>query len=181
MGMVVLAGFVVMLLVATGLRERVMNAVPYSLRKAISIGIGLFIMLIGLVTITLSTYMIVHSQRLYELIEPLLGPFERRHPFREDAAEDFSADRDFDVILFGLGRYGGRPVSRAVVDYYHQVDMGQLAGRSDSGGDALLLVQCRDDDSHSGNGRLIHAPHSSAPGSCLRALEGVRASNSVGE
>ncbi|MFJ9726274.1 NCS2 family permease [Streptomyces sp. NPDC101209] len=49
MGMVVLAGLVVMLLVATGLRERVMNAVPYSLRKAISIGIGLFIMLIGLV------------------------------------------------------------------------------------------------------------------------------------
>ncbi|MFE4665348.1 NCS2 family permease [Streptomyces sp. NPDC056716] len=49
MGMVVLAGFVVMLLVATGLRERVMAAVPYSLRKAIAIGIGLFIMLIGLV------------------------------------------------------------------------------------------------------------------------------------
>ncbi|MFD3503786.1 NCS2 family permease [Streptomyces sp. NPDC058678] len=49
MGMVVLAGFIVMILVATGLRERVMNAVPYSLRKAISIGIGLFIMLIGLV------------------------------------------------------------------------------------------------------------------------------------
>jgi AGZA family xanthine/uracil permease-like MFS transporter len=49
MGMVVLAGFVVMLLVATGLRERVMNAVPHGLRKAISIGIGLFIMLIGLV------------------------------------------------------------------------------------------------------------------------------------
>ncbi|MCX4812875.1 NCS2 family permease [Streptomyces sp. NBC_01239] len=49
MGMVVLAGLVVMLLVATGLRERVMNAVPYGLRKAISIGIGLFIMLIGLV------------------------------------------------------------------------------------------------------------------------------------
>ncbi|WP_405679548.1 NCS2 family permease [Streptomyces sp. NBC_01511] len=49
MGMVVLAGFLVMLLVATGLRERVMNAVPTSLRKGIAIGIGLFIMLIGLV------------------------------------------------------------------------------------------------------------------------------------
>ncbi|MER6218591.1 NCS2 family permease [Streptomyces sp. NPDC001674] len=49
MGMVVLAGFVVMLLVATGLRERVMNAVPTGLRKGIAIGIGLFIMLIGLV------------------------------------------------------------------------------------------------------------------------------------
>ncbi|MFI6694448.1 NCS2 family permease [Streptomyces sp. NPDC050433] len=49
MGMVVLAGFLVMLLVATGLRERVMNAVPTSLRKGIAIGIGFFIMLIGLV------------------------------------------------------------------------------------------------------------------------------------
>ncbi|MER5499427.1 MULTISPECIES: NCS2 family permease [unclassified Streptomyces] len=49
MGMVVLAGFVVMLLVATGLRERVMHAVPTSLRKGIAIGIGLFILLIGLV------------------------------------------------------------------------------------------------------------------------------------
>ena len=38
-----------MLLVATGLRERVMNAVPLGLRKGIAIGIGLFILLIGLV------------------------------------------------------------------------------------------------------------------------------------
>ncbi|MEZ0093954.1 NCS2 family permease [Streptacidiphilus sp. EB129] len=49
MGMVVLAGFAIMLLVATGLRERVMSAVPLGLRKAIAIGIGLFIALIGLV------------------------------------------------------------------------------------------------------------------------------------
>ena len=49
MGMVVLAGFAIMILVATGLRERVMTAVPIGLRKAIAIGIGLFIALIGLV------------------------------------------------------------------------------------------------------------------------------------
>ncbi|MFJ1755649.1 NCS2 family permease [Kitasatospora sp. NPDC088134] len=49
MGMVVLAGVAIMLLVATGLRERVMNAVPLGLRKAIAIGIGLFISLAGLV------------------------------------------------------------------------------------------------------------------------------------
>ncbi|MBF9068062.1 NCS2 family permease [Streptacidiphilus fuscans] len=49
MGMVVLAGIAIMLLVATGLRERVMAAVPLSLRKAIAIGIGLFIALIGMV------------------------------------------------------------------------------------------------------------------------------------
>ncbi|MCC9306685.1 NCS2 family permease [Kitasatospora sp. RB6PN24] len=49
MGMVMLAGFCIMLLVATGLRERVMNAVPLGLRKAIAIGIGLFIALVGCV------------------------------------------------------------------------------------------------------------------------------------
>ncbi|MEU8852296.1 NCS2 family permease [Streptomyces sp. NPDC048564] len=49
MGIVVLAGIAIMVLVATGLRERVMNAVPTGLRKAIAIGIGLFIALIGLV------------------------------------------------------------------------------------------------------------------------------------
>lgn len=69
--------------------------------------------LVGLVTITLSTYMIVHSQRLYELLEPLLRPFERRHPFREDAAEGFGTKQHFDTILFGLGRYG-RGIARGL-------------------------------------------------------------------
>ncbi|MFI0739529.1 NCS2 family permease [Streptomyces sp. NPDC021100] len=49
MGMVVLAGLVLMLLVASGLRQRVMDAIPNGLRRAIAIGIGLFISLIGLV------------------------------------------------------------------------------------------------------------------------------------
>ncbi|MFH8368671.1 NCS2 family permease [Streptomyces sp. NPDC018031] len=49
MGMVVLAGLVLMILVASGLRQRVMDAIPGGLRRAIAIGIGLFIALIGLV------------------------------------------------------------------------------------------------------------------------------------
>ncbi|MEV4435556.1 NCS2 family permease [Streptomyces sp. NPDC049555] len=49
MGMVVLAGLVLMILVASGLRQRVMDAIPAGLRRAIAIGIGLFISLIGLV------------------------------------------------------------------------------------------------------------------------------------
>ncbi|MEU2080535.1 NCS2 family permease [Streptomyces albus] len=49
MGLVVLAGIVLMLLVASGLRQRVMDAIPAGLRRAIAIGIGLFISLIGLV------------------------------------------------------------------------------------------------------------------------------------
>ncbi|AJT65032.1 hypothetical protein T261_3362 [Streptomyces lydicus] len=49
MGMVVLAGLVLMVLVASGLRQRVMDAIPNGLRRAIAIGIGLFISLVGLV------------------------------------------------------------------------------------------------------------------------------------
>ncbi|MEU4683582.1 NCS2 family permease [Streptomyces xinghaiensis] len=49
MGMVVLAGLVLMILVASGLRQRVLDAIPNGLRRSIAIGIGLFITLIGLV------------------------------------------------------------------------------------------------------------------------------------
>ncbi|MEU8581373.1 NCS2 family permease [Streptomyces abikoensis] len=49
MGMCVIYGIVIMLLVLTGLRERVMNAIPLELKHAITMGIGMFIALIGLV------------------------------------------------------------------------------------------------------------------------------------
>ncbi|MBA2293992.1 MAG: NCS2 family permease, partial [Actinobacteria bacterium] len=48
MGLVVIEGIAVTLLVLTGLRERVMDAIPLDLKKAIAIGIGLFIAFIGL-------------------------------------------------------------------------------------------------------------------------------------
>ncbi|MEV6314376.1 NCS2 family permease [Streptomyces sp. NPDC051776] len=49
MGMCVMYGVIIMLLVVTGLRELIMNAIPLALKHAITIGIGLFIALIGLV------------------------------------------------------------------------------------------------------------------------------------
>jgi AGZA family xanthine/uracil permease-like MFS transporter len=49
MGLVVLNGLLVLLLVVAGVREAVMNAIPLDLRRAISVGIGLFIALIGAV------------------------------------------------------------------------------------------------------------------------------------
>jgi AGZA family xanthine/uracil permease-like MFS transporter len=49
MGVIVLEGLVVLLLVLVGLREAVMNAVPLGLKRAIGVGIGLFILFIGLV------------------------------------------------------------------------------------------------------------------------------------
>jgi AGZA family xanthine/uracil permease-like MFS transporter len=49
MGVIVLEGLVVLVLVLVGLREAVMNAVPLGLKRAIGVGIGLFILFIGLV------------------------------------------------------------------------------------------------------------------------------------
>ncbi|GAB3777938.1 NCS2 family permease [Nocardioides ungokensis] len=49
MGLVVLEGLVILVLVLTGFRQAVFHAVPAQLKTAISVGIGLFIALIGFV------------------------------------------------------------------------------------------------------------------------------------
>ncbi|WP_240611324.1 MULTISPECIES: NCS2 family permease [unclassified Actinobaculum] len=49
MGIIVIEGIVVVLLVLTGLREAIFRAVPKYLRTAISVGIGLFVTIVGLV------------------------------------------------------------------------------------------------------------------------------------
>jgi AGZA family xanthine/uracil permease-like MFS transporter len=49
MGVIVLEGLVVTLLVLVGLREAIMRAVPMALKRAIGVGIGLFILFIGFI------------------------------------------------------------------------------------------------------------------------------------
>jgi Kef-type K+ transport system membrane component KefB len=61
--------------------------------------------LVGLVTITLSTYMILYAQALYRLAEPYLVAFERRVAHREGDVPPHS-QRPYDAVIFGVGRYG---------------------------------------------------------------------------
>jgi adenine/guanine/hypoxanthine permease len=49
MGIIFMEGIVITLLVLTGFRQAVLDAVPLTLKRAISVGIGLFILFIGLV------------------------------------------------------------------------------------------------------------------------------------
>ena len=49
MGVIVLEGLIILVLVIVGLREAIMNAVPLALKRAIGVGIGLFILFIGFV------------------------------------------------------------------------------------------------------------------------------------
>jgi Kef-type K+ transport system membrane component KefB len=63
--------------------------------------------LVGLVTITASTYMILYAQSLYERLAPWLRVFERHHPQREADGEPAGTTGP-DAIVIGLGRYGQR-------------------------------------------------------------------------
>ena len=84
--------------------------------------------LVGLITISLSTYMITYSHMLYARLERFLGPFERRNPWRE-TIQGTAENKRYDVLLFGLGRYGGaitrrlrrRGVSVLGIDFNPQV------------------------------------------------------------
>ena len=49
MGVIVVEGLLITVLVLTGVREAILNAIPMDLKRAIGIGIGAFIALIGLV------------------------------------------------------------------------------------------------------------------------------------
>src|SRR5690606_8567216 len=49
MGVIVAEGLAITLLVVAGIRERVLDAIPDSLKRAIGAGIGLFLAAIGLV------------------------------------------------------------------------------------------------------------------------------------
>ncbi|TCP12481.1 transporter (CPA2 family) [Crenobacter luteus] len=78
--------------------------------------------LVGLGTIAASTYMILYSQPLYEKLSPWLGIFERRHPHRELAMEKRHRNAEpVDVVVFGLGRYGG-----SLLERLHERNVGAL-------------------------------------------------------
>jgi Kef-type K+ transport system membrane component KefB len=77
--------------------------------------------LVGLVTIALSTYMITYSHQLYGVFERWLGPFERGVAFREEAGDTpTDSHRHYDVILFGLGRYG-REIGERIAARGHSI------------------------------------------------------------
>lgn len=79
--------------------------------------------LVGLITIALSVYMITYSHTLYRVLEPFMGMLERRVPMREIADDQYNLEsKTYDVILFGLGRYGS-----AIAEHLRKDNMKVLA------------------------------------------------------
>lgn len=62
--------------------------------------------MVGLVTISASTYIITYSHKLYTLFEPVLGVFERKGTPREQSNSDEHHHDKYAIIIFGLGRFG---------------------------------------------------------------------------
>ncbi len=57
--------------------------------------------LIGLITIFISSYLILHADSLYTILEPWLSIFEKKHP-----TEQALKNKQFPIILFGCNRIG---------------------------------------------------------------------------
>ncbi len=85
----------------------ILGALGLSLGHIDTSTLGL-ITLVGLITISVSTYMILYSHPLYEKLSPWLGLFERKQAYREEALDRSADKQQVDVVLFGLGRFGIR-------------------------------------------------------------------------
>ena len=83
----------------------ILAALGYSLGHISQEMVGL-VTLVGLITISASTYLILYSHPIYEKLSPFLGVFERRRPFRELELDQGDTERKVDMIVFGLGRFG---------------------------------------------------------------------------
>ncbi|BBX18470.1 sodium:proton exchanger [Mycolicibacterium duvalii] len=75
------------------------------------------ITVVGLITIGGSTYMIMYSHQLYARLERWLVKLERK---RQHAPVPDDHGDDYDVILFGLGRFGSH-VAERLTDAGHRV------------------------------------------------------------
>lgn len=83
----------------------ILAALGFSLGHLNQEMVGL-ITLVGLITISVSTYMILYSHQIYEWLAPYLSVFERKVPYRESAYGKNDDQASTDIIMFGLGRFG---------------------------------------------------------------------------
>lgn len=65
------------------------------------------IMLVGLITMGLSTYTITYSDYIYDFLERTASKFGVLNPANKKGNQLKGTHQKYDVIVFGLGRYGG--------------------------------------------------------------------------
>ncbi len=69
------------------------------------------ITLVGLITIALSTYLILYSHQIYQVIAPALSIFERKK-LNSSENQEAAKGKEFHTIIIGLGRLGSEITKR---------------------------------------------------------------------
>lgn len=100
----------------------ILIALGYSLGQVDESILGL-VTLVGIITITVSTYLIAYTQPLFDRLSPVLSIFERKRP--DSREEEERLEHPYDAIIVGAGRLGGevarglaaRHANLLVVDY----------------------------------------------------------------
>jgi Kef-type K+ transport system membrane component KefB len=100
----------------------ILMALGYSLGQVDESILGL-VTLVGIITITISTYLIAYTQPLFDRLAPALSIFERKRP--DSREKDERLAHPYDAIIVGAGRLGGevarglaaRHANLLVVDY----------------------------------------------------------------
>jgi Kef-type K+ transport system membrane component KefB len=87
----------------------ILAALGFSLGQIQAATVSL-ITVVGLITIGISTYLILYSHPIYRRLAPWLSRFERAHTVPEPEGPDEGVD----VVLYGLGRYGGALARRFI-------------------------------------------------------------------
>jgi Kef-type K+ transport system membrane component KefB len=107
------------------------------------------ITLVGLITMGVSTYMIIYCHQIYRYLSPYLEIFQRKikHPEEILGSLEQNSLTYIDVILFGLGRYGGSIMkylqqeglvvvgvdfNPEIVKFWHQQDVLTLYGDAEN-------------------------------------------------
>jgi Kef-type K+ transport system membrane component KefB len=100
---------------------------------------------VGLITITVSTYLIYGSDRIHDRIEPFLRVFEREQP--RTSLEDDAGLPEVDVIVVGLGRFGRTVIEelREAGDRVLGIDWDPRSVRSGTWGDVPVIYGDADD------------------------------------
>jgi len=86
----------------------ILIALGYSLNQLNEQVVGL-VTLVGVITITLSSYLIIYSDWIYDRLAPALSIFERKRPTK--GAADSRESKPYDAIVIGAGRFGGAIIS----------------------------------------------------------------------
>ena len=105
------------------------------------------ITLVGVITISISTYMIIYSHQLYAKLAPWLGGFERKIAYRELQEVTDIVDERANIILIGLGRFGTRIASILRANHYrlHCIDFNpDLVHKGDHSGNPVHYGDAED-------------------------------------